>query len=224
MEPGSFGGKYQWIYYIYITFKLLHISFILFGQIHAFDTHPTATSFFHSSHHSNEVSLHAHIYTNVNVENDDFKVLTNFKECLLHKFRNNRKKANDLRASMKDDLLKCLSSRYVSNQLPPSKEDRISSFLIHDVRGYMLKTRSCLYDDCEECRQSVITTAEEFEADEFARARIQGGLLFVSTPAVFRMLSEVEKDVSEHFKSPNHIYLKDSFQALLAQGYPMDIL
>ena len=30
------------------------------------------------------------LYRNVNVENDDFKVLTDFKECLLHKLRNNQ--------------------------------------------------------------------------------------------------------------------------------------
>ena len=85
------------------------------------------------------------ILRNANVKNDDdFKVLTDFKECLLHKFRNNRNVASDLRASMKDDLLKGLSSRYL-NELPPSKEDWISSYLICDACGYMLKTRSCLY-------------------------------------------------------------------------------
>jgi hypothetical protein len=164
---------------------------------------------------------------NANVENDaDFKVLTDFKECLLHKFRNNRKAAGDLRAAMKDNLLKGLSSRYI-NELPSSKQDRISSFLIYDVCGYMLKTRSCQYEECDDCKKSVITTEddlpEEFEADEFTRARTQGGLLFV-TPPVFHMLSKVENVVAEHLKSPNHIYLMDSFQDCIAKVSLFNVL
>ena len=148
------------------------------------------------------------ILRNANIEDsDDFHVLADFKDCLLHKFRNNKKAAADLREALKDVLMEGISSRYV-NELQLSKVDRKSSLLIYDVCGYMMKTRSFLYDDREDCKRSVITTEdelpEEFTADEFTRSRTRGGLLFV-TPRVYQTISEVEAVVSEHFKSPTHV-------------------
>ncbi|XP_045026449.1 uncharacterized protein LOC123470331 isoform X3 [Daphnia magna] len=190
-----------------------------FGRIRSVDTHPTATSFLHIIRMMSLYTPAKILLRNANVENDDhFRVLVDFKECLIKKFRDNAKAAADLRVAMKDDLMEELGKRYV-NELPLSKEDRIGNFLIYDVAGYMVKTRENLFE-CEACRQTVITKEadlpSDFDADAYTRARTKGGLVFV-TLSMYQTLCAIEKVVSNHFKSLNHIYITDTFQECIAK-------
>ena len=144
-------------------------------------------------------------------------MLVDFKNCLMHKFRDNAKAAADLRATIKDNLMENLATRYV-NELPVSK-NTITSYLVYDVAGYVAKTRTRL-TQCEECKKSIITSEEklpnDFNADAYTRARTKGGLQFV-TVQMFQTLVEIEKVVSEHFKSSSHIYVNDTFQECIAK-------
>ncbi|XP_045024772.1 uncharacterized protein LOC123469662 isoform X3 [Daphnia magna] len=190
-----------------------------FGRIRSVDTHPTATSFLHIIRMMSLYTPAKILLRNANVENDDhIRVLVDFKECLIKKFRDNAKAAADLRVAMKDDLMEELGKRYV-NELPLSKEDRIGNFLIYDVAGYMVKTRENLFE-CEACRQTVITKEadlpSDFDADAYTRARTKGGLVFV-TLSMYQTLCAIEKVVSNHFKSLNHIYITDTFQECIAK-------
>ncbi|KAK4037850.1 hypothetical protein OUZ56_029876 [Daphnia magna] len=190
-----------------------------FGRIRSVDTHPTAASFLHIIRMMSLYTPAKILLRNANVENDDhIRVLVDFKECLIKKFPDNAKAATDLRVAMKDDLMEELGKRYV-NELPLSKEDRIGNFLIYDVAGYMVKTRENLFE-CEACRQTVITKEadlpSDFDADAYTRARTKGGLVFV-TLSMYQTLCAIEKVVSNHFKSLNHIYITDTFQECIAK-------
>ncbi|KAK4013578.1 hypothetical protein OUZ56_026131 [Daphnia magna] len=142
---------------------------------------------------------------NANVENDDhIRVLVDFKECLIKKFRDNAKAAADLRVAMKDDLMEELGKRYV-NELPLSKEDRI---------GYMVKTRENLFE-CEACRQTVITKEadlpSDFDADAYTRARTKGGLtclLSVADKNWRAPLSARQFPLQHPFLSATEIYIE----------------
>lgn len=157
---------------------------------------------------------------NANVQNeDDMRVLVNFKECLVAKFRNNKQAAIDLRTALKDELMANLVNNYVEEVLPLSS-DRIHRMLVYDIAGYMMHTRSFLYSDCKECELSLIDKEEnlpnEFSDDDFTRCRTKGRLIFVTIP-VYQTMSVVEKIVSKHFESTSHIYLMDSFHECIAQ-------
>lgn len=154
---------------------------------------------------------------NANVENDDdIRVLVDFKDFLIQKSRNNKKAASDLRETLKYELMEGLSRKYVDdlslNSL--SNADRIKKMLVYDVAGYMIHTRSFIYRDCGDCINSVRDEKENFpehfQADEYTRSGDRGQLVFVAIP-VYETLFIVENVVSKHFATNSHIHVMDSF-------------
>jgi len=138
-----------------------------------------------------------------------------WSDSLQEKFKNNTEAAADLRQALKDKLMEELVKRYVS-ELPFSKEDNVNNYLVYDVAGYMAKTRGGVLqlDECDECKCSVISKEEDlpsdFDADKYTSSRTQGGLVFVTVP-MYQTLNAIERVVTDHFKSLDHIYIPDTY-------------
>lgn len=84
-----------------------------------------------------------------------------------------------------------------------SNEDRLSRSALYDVCGYIMRSRSYLYNGCEACKNFVIIQEENlqeyFRDDENARIRTRKNSFFV-TVALYQkfLLLKISKSLCRH--------------------------
>lgn len=123
-----------------------------------------------------------------------------------------------MRESLKEKALQELSVRFVED-LP--NEDVVNNTKdqgIYDLCGYLLKSRGEMILQCADCKNLLETEyallPENFLAAEYTASRSYGGLKFPSV-AMFKSFKEAERVISQHFQSPSHIFVQNTFEEVM---------
>ena len=156
-----------------------------------------------------------------NIDNEEnLRVLANYDECLVNKFKACEKEAAQLRESFKDQLLEELSVRYVEVMDDVASNDEFKRELIYDMFGYLLKTRDSVWNECDACKKGLITNYEDLPQDfmsaEFTANRNFGGLTF-ATVTFFKVIQLVEDVISKFFDKAEHIYVSNCYEEVISK-------
>lgn len=147
---------------------------------------------------------------------DGGQILVAYKECLIHKFRACEAEAKKIKSALKDDLQKELLSRYTSD-IPDAPSDSTRDQLVYDLCGYLIRTRHEVCGTCSLCNalmETEETKMEDFMPAKYTFQRSFGDLKY-ATPAMFKTFRAVEDVIDAHFASPNHIFVRDSYDTVL---------
>ncbi len=156
-----------------------------------------------------------------NIDNaEEMCILAPYAKCFIDEFKECEKTVTDLKMTLKDQLLKEITIRYVDEVDQTETEfDSITNGLVYDLCGYLVKTR-CGALNCDECTQSLkcdeLDLPEDFSPADHTALRNRGGLIFVTIP-MYQTFRAVERVVSAHFDNENHIYMHDSYQECISK-------
>jgi hypothetical protein len=187
--------------------------------VRSIDDHPTAHSWLHifrilSLYNPTKVAIR-----NANVDGKDAgEILVAYKQCLVYKFRECEKEAKEIKKNLKDSLQKELLARY-TNDIPDGKSDITRDELVYDLCGYLIHTRHEVCGTCKDCNnlmETEETLMEDFLPAQYTYQRNYGSLKY-ATAAMFRTFREVENVIDSHFSSPNHIFVRDSYEEVLSK-------
>lgn len=149
-------------------------------------------------------------------KNEKMQVLTTYKQCMLKSFKENVKAAADMRAHLKDKLLKSLIFSSDSHRESEENLDIVQSNACYNLCGYLVHTRE-LQIKCSSCLSSLLSTENELPNDFYAAyitsLKTKGYLRFASLP-MFQLFSKIEKELQSHFKKEVG-YLRDSFETII---------
>lgn len=149
---------------------------------------------------------------------ENITVLVDYKECLVNKFKASSQHVAVIKSSLKEKLLKELAIRFV-DELPTKVSDPSQDQLLYDVCGYLLHTRSEVLD-CLDCKNTLQTEysslPEDFLSAEYTASRSYGGLKYPSVK-MFQTFQQIEAVVARHFQSTSHIYVRDTYEAVISK-------
>lgn len=154
-----------------------------------------------------------------NVEEERMWLLTSYKDCMLNRFKKDKKEAKARKQALKDRLANGMSviDGTVFNM---SAYNKCIDDVVYDLAGYALHSRRNLIGSCDECWKSLITDEPLPENSSFPNRLIvlrdKGGLKKV-TPNMFFVISSIEKMLMNHF-SQEGSYIRDSFEKVIEKA------
>jgi hypothetical protein len=153
-----------------------------------------------------------------NVEEDRMSLLTSYKDCMLNRFKKDKKEAKDRKQALKDRLAKGINiiDGIVYNM---AAYDKCIDDVVYDLAGYVVHSRRNLVGSCAECWASLVTTEnlpDNTYPIKFLVLRDKGGLKKV-TPNMFFVISTIETMLMKHFNETGS-YIRDSFERVIAKA------
>lgn len=156
---------------------------------------------------------------------DAGELLVAYKDCLIHKFRECEKEAKEIKTELKDTLQKELLSRY-TNDIADGPADPTRDQLVYDLCGYMIRTRHEVCDTCKDCNRLMETEESQmvdFMPAQYTYQRSYGALKY-ATVAMFKTFRAVEDVIDSHFKDANHIFVRDSYEAVMSKIQQLSLI
>ncbi|KAI9551254.1 hypothetical protein GHT06_002298 [Daphnia sinensis] len=119
--------------------------------------------------------------------------------------------------NQKDSLHKELLARYTTNILD-GPSDSTRDQLVYDLCGYLIRTRHEVcetYPDCNRLMETEESEMENFQLAQYTYQRSYGALKY-ATVVMYKTFRAVENVIDSHFKSPDHIFVRDSYETVLS--------
>ena len=154
-------------------------------------------------------------------QKEGLHVLVSYTKCLLDRYKECAETSKAVKNELKNNLYAKLCERFINvsevvNVVPSA--DLRTDRLIYDVVGYLLHSRRKCFEKCPDCTKSLLTKLEELPNDfreaDFTEMRSHGGLKYPSVRA-FQVFKLIEEVICDHFKKPSHVYLTDTFHAVM---------
>ncbi|XP_032792929.1 uncharacterized protein LOC116929707 isoform X2 [Daphnia magna] len=201
-----------------------------FGIVRSVNDTPTAHSWLQVFRILSLYQPTKRVVKNANIDEgekgENMRILVQYKECLLKRFKDSTESAAQLRHSLREKMEKELVIRYVEKLEADPNCDTTENNLIYYMCGYLLNTRGWAIE-CEDCKSKMLTTEEylphQFEAADFTLSSTRGGLK-LATPAMFQTFREVERIIRRHFQDGRHIYLRDSYELVISKICELNLI
>lgn len=189
-------------------------------MLRSVDSYTTVISF---QHIIRMVSLSVRLNTVIRGSNVDsaekFDILVTMSHCLKKAAKECDVEAEDLKATLEDELLKELTIRYVDDLREPEKKDGVKDVLLFKLCGYMMHARPALLD-CIDCCNSVCCEQSQlpknFDPSCYNKLVNRGKLMFVSQN-FFRTFRVIESVVEKHLQNIFQIHMADSFEKCISE-------